>query len=63
MNFETTIGLEVHVELKTKSKMARPAPETYGQEPNTETNEIDWGCSGVLPSKNRGAYQLGKMVA
>ncbi len=43
MNFETTIGLEVHVELKTKSKMFSPAPVTYGQEPNTETNVIDWG--------------------
>ena len=63
MNFETTIGLEVHVELKTKSKMFSPAPVTYGQEPNTETNVIDWGFPGVLPSINRGAYQLGIMVA
>ncbi|MCG4285188.1 hypothetical protein K9853_10820, partial [Lacticaseibacillus paracasei] len=38
MNFETTIGLEVHVELKTKSKMFSPSPVTYGQEPNTQTN-------------------------
>ena len=63
MNFETTIGLEVHVELKTKSKMFSPAPVTYGQEPNTETNVIDWGFPGVLPSINRGAYQLGIMLA
>jgi len=62
MNFETTIGLEVHVELKTKSKMFSPSPVTYGQEPNTQTNVIDWGFPGVLPSINRGAYQLGIMV-
>lgn len=63
MNFETTIGLEVHVELKTNSKMFSPSPVSYGAEPNTETNVIDWGFPGVLPSVNRGAYELGLMVA
>lgn len=63
MNFETTIGLEVHIELKTKSKMYSPAPVTYGAEPNTQTNVIDWGYPGVLPSANKGAYSLGIMVA
>ncbi|KRN27266.1 aspartyl glutamyl-tRNA amidotransferase subunit B [Lactobacillus selangorensis] len=63
MNFETTIGLEVHVELKTNSKMFSPAPVTYGAEPNTSTNVIDWGFPGVLPTVNQGAYGLGIMVA
>ena len=63
MNFETTIGLEVHVELKTKSKMYSPAPVSYGAEPNTNTNIIDWGYPGVLPIVNKGAYELGLMVA
>lgn len=63
MNFETTIGLEVHIELKTKSKMYSPSPVTYGADPNTATNVIDWGYPGVLPSANRGAYSLGIMVA
>lgn len=63
MNFETTIGLEVHIELKTKSKMYSPSPVSYGAEPNTQTNMIDWGYPGVLPSVNRGAYELGLMVA
>lgn len=63
MNFETTIGLEVHVELKTKSKMFSPSPVSYGAEPNTETNVIDWGFPGVLPSINKGAYSYGIMVA
>lgn len=63
MNFKTTIGLEVHVELKTQSKMYSPSPVSYGAEPNTQTNMIDWGYPGVLPSVNRGAYELGLMVA
>ncbi|MFD1431497.1 Asp-tRNA(Asn)/Glu-tRNA(Gln) amidotransferase subunit GatB [Lacticaseibacillus yichunensis] len=63
MNFETTIGLEVHVELKTKSKMFSPSPVSYGAEPNVNTNVIDWGYPGVLPSINQGAYSLGIMVA
>ncbi|WP_390408178.1 Asp-tRNA(Asn)/Glu-tRNA(Gln) amidotransferase subunit GatB [Lacticaseibacillus jixiensis] len=63
MNFETTIGLEVHVELKTKSKMFSPSPVSYGAEPNTMTNVIDWGFPGVLPSINKGAYSYGIMVA
>ncbi|WP_225047793.1 Asp-tRNA(Asn)/Glu-tRNA(Gln) amidotransferase subunit GatB [Lacticaseibacillus kribbianus] len=63
MNFETTIGLEVHVELKTKSKMYSPTPVSYGAAPNTQTNVIDWGFPGVLPSINKGAYSYGIMVA
>ena len=63
MNFETTIGLEVHVELKTKSKMFSPSPVSYGAEPNTQTNVIDWGFPGVLPTINKGAYSYGMMVA
>lgn len=63
MNFETTIGLEVHVELKTKSKMFSPSPVSYGAEPNTQTNVIDWGFPGVLPTINKGAYSYGIMVA
>ncbi|WP_125770035.1 Asp-tRNA(Asn)/Glu-tRNA(Gln) amidotransferase subunit GatB [Companilactobacillus furfuricola] len=63
MNFETTIGLEVHVELKTNSKMFSPSPVAYGAEPNTNTNIIDFGFPGVLPSVNKGGYRLGVMVA
>ncbi|WP_125708502.1 Asp-tRNA(Asn)/Glu-tRNA(Gln) amidotransferase subunit GatB [Companilactobacillus zhongbaensis] len=63
MNFETTIGLEVHVELKTNSKMFSPSPVAYGAEPNTNTNVIDFGFPGVLPSVNKGGYRLGVMVA
>ncbi|GBG94738.1 aspartyl/glutamyl-tRNA(Asn/Gln) amidotransferase subunit B [Ligilactobacillus salitolerans] len=63
MNFETTIGLEVHVEMKTKSKAFSPAPVQYGQEPNTNTNVIDWGYPGVLPEVNKGALEYGMRAA
>jgi len=59
MNFETVIGLEVHVELKTNSKMFSPAPARFGAEPNENTNEIDWGYPGALPSMNTQAIEYG----
>ncbi|MDD7758554.1 Asp-tRNA(Asn)/Glu-tRNA(Gln) amidotransferase subunit GatB [Aerococcus suis] len=57
MNYETVIGLEVHVELKTDSKMFSPSPAHFGAEPNANTNMIDWGYPGVLPSINRGGVE------
>ena len=63
MNFKSTIGFEVHFELKTKSKIFSPSPVSYGAKPNTETNVIDWGMPGVLPYVNKDVYRLGIMVA
>lgn len=63
MNFETTIGLEVHVELKTKSKMFSPSANEFGDTPNLNTNVIDWGYPGVLPSVNKGAVEFGMRAA
>ena len=63
MNFETTIGLEVHIEMKTNSKAYSPAPVVYGAEPNTNTNVIDWGYPGVLPQLNKGALEYGMRAA
>ena len=57
MNFEAVIGLEVHVELKTKSKVFSPAPAHFGAEPNTNTNVIDLGYPGVLPVLNKEAVE------
>src|SRR5690625_519623 len=58
MNFETVIGLEVHVELKTNSKMFSPSPSGFGAEPNSNTNAIDWGYPGVLPIPNEKGIEL-----
>ena len=55
MHFETVIGLEVHVELKTDSKMFSPSPAHFGAEPNSNTNVIDLGYPGVLPVVNKRA--------
>ncbi|QNQ80882.1 Asp-tRNA(Asn)/Glu-tRNA(Gln) amidotransferase subunit GatB [Lactobacillus sp. PV034] len=63
MNFKSTIGLEVHFELKTKSKIFSPSPVSYGAPANTKTNVIDWAMPGVLPKLNKDVYRLGIMVA
>ncbi|NEW63282.1 Asp-tRNA(Asn)/Glu-tRNA(Gln) amidotransferase subunit GatB [Granulicatella sp. zg-ZJ] len=63
MNFETVIGLEVHVELKTDSKMFSPTPAHFGAEPNTNTNVVDWGYPGVLPTLNKQAVEFGMRAA
>ncbi|NCU16623.1 Asp-tRNA(Asn)/Glu-tRNA(Gln) amidotransferase subunit GatB [Pallidibacillus pasinlerensis] len=63
MNFEAVIGLEVHVELKTKSKVFSPSPNQFGAEPNTNTNVIDWGYPGVLPVLNKEAVNFAMKAA
>ncbi|EMC07718.1 Asp-tRNA(Asn)/Glu-tRNA(Gln) amidotransferase subunit GatB [Streptococcus mutans] len=63
MNFETIIGLEVHVELKTNSKIFSPAPAHFGEEPNTNTNIVDWSFPGVLPVMNKGVIDYGIKAA
>ncbi|KRN90553.1 Asp-tRNA(Asn)/Glu-tRNA(Gln) amidotransferase subunit GatB [Ligilactobacillus ceti] len=63
MNFETTVGLEVHIEMQTKSKAYSPSPVQYGAEQNTNTNVIDWGYPGVLPVVNKGALEFAMRAA
>lgn len=58
MNYETVIGIEIHCELKTKSKMFSGAPVAVNRQPNTCVNEIDLGHPGVLPSLNKEAVRL-----
>lgn len=63
MNFETIIGLEVHVELKTNSKIFSSSPAHFGAEPNSNTNEKDWAYPGALPILNKGAIEYGMRAA
>ena len=52
MKYDVTIGIEIHLELKTKTKMFSAAPCSFNQPANTACNEIDLGFPGVLPSVN-----------
>ena len=63
MNFETIIGLEVHVELKTEAKIFSTSPAHFGAEPNSNANEKDWAYPGVLPVLNKGALEYGMRAA
>jgi aspartyl-tRNA(Asn)/glutamyl-tRNA(Gln) amidotransferase subunit B len=63
MNFETIIGLEVHVELKTDSKIFSSSPNHFGAAPNTQTSVIDLGYPGVLPVLNKRAVEFAMKAA
>jgi len=53
MEWETVIGLEIHAQLSTKSKIFSGAATTYGSEPNTQACAVDLGLPGVLPVINK----------
>ncbi|MGC1182600.1 Asp-tRNA(Asn)/Glu-tRNA(Gln) amidotransferase subunit GatB [Legionella sp.] len=55
MEWDTVIGLEVHAQLKTKSKLFSGAPTTFGSAPNSQSCFIDAGFPGVLPVLNQEA--------
>jgi len=63
MSFETVIGLEVHVELKTKSKIFSSSPNVFGNEPNENINPKDLGYPGTLPVLNEEAVNFGMKAA
>ena len=54
-NWQPVIGLEVHVQLATKTKLFSSSPIAFGAEPNTQASEIDLGLPGVLPVLNKEA--------
>ncbi len=55
--YEAVIGLEVHVQIKTASKMFCKCPNHYGAEPNTNVCPVCMGHPGVLPNPNREAIR------
>ena len=49
MEWETVIGLEIHAQLATRSKIFSASSTAYGAAPNTQANLVDLGYPGVLP--------------
>lgn len=61
MEWETVIGLEIHVQLATKSKIFSGSSTAFGAEPNTQANVIDLAMPGTLPVVNEEAYRCATM--
>ena len=58
MEWETVIGLEIHTQLATKSKIFSGAATAYGAEPNTQACAVDLGLPGVLPVVNKEVIRM-----
>jgi aspartyl-tRNA(Asn)/glutamyl-tRNA(Gln) amidotransferase subunit B len=57
-SWESVIGLEIHVQLATFTKLFSSSPTMFGSEPNTQASEIDLGLPGVLPVLNKEAISF-----
>ncbi len=64
--YHIVIGIEIHVQLSTESKMFSSSPHKFGMQPNTQANEIDCALPGTLPQPNLNAFKkavkLGLMI-
>ena len=60
--YEVVIGLEVHAQLKTKTKIFAPDKNEFGQEPNSLTSPITLGMPGVLPVLNKECVNMGILL-
>ena len=58
IEWETVIGLEIHAQLATRSKIFSGSSTSYGGAPNTQANLVDLGYPGVLPVLNREAVRM-----
>ena len=58
MEWETVIGLEIHTQLATRSKIFSGASTAYGAAPNTQACAVDLGLPGVLPVLNREVVRM-----
>jgi aspartyl-tRNA(Asn)/glutamyl-tRNA(Gln) amidotransferase subunit B len=56
--WEVVIGLEIHAQLATKSKIFSGSSTAYGAEPNTQANLVDLGYPGVLPVLNKEVVRM-----
>ena len=63
VELEPVIGLEIHVQLKTRTKMFCSCALSFGEEPNTRTCPVCLGLPGSLPVVNAQAIHFGLMMA
>ena len=61
MQWEVVIGLEIHTQLTTRSKIFSGRSTTFGSEPNTQASLVDLGMPGVLPVLNQEAVRMAVM--
>jgi aspartyl-tRNA(Asn)/glutamyl-tRNA(Gln) amidotransferase subunit B len=62
VTYEPVIGLEIHVQLRTRTKMFCPCPLSFGEPPNTRTCPVCLGLPGTLPVTNAEAIHFGLMI-
>ena len=60
--YEIVIGLEVHAQLRTESKLFSPAPVAYGGKPNHSVEPVCLALPGVLPVLNKRAVECAILV-
>jgi aspartyl-tRNA(Asn)/glutamyl-tRNA(Gln) amidotransferase subunit B len=60
--YEMVVGLEVHVELATRTKLFSGSPNRFGDEPNTNIDPVTLGLPGALPVLNRQAVELAMRI-
>ena len=60
--WEMVVGLEVHVELATETKLFSPSPNRFGDEPNTNIDPVTLGLPGALPVLNHHAVELAMRI-
>ena len=63
MNYEAVIGIEIHVEMKTKSKMFSSSANVFGADTNSKVSPIDMGFPGAMPVVNKKAVENAIRVA
>lgn len=61
--WEVVIGIEIHTQLNTHSKIFSGASTTFGQDPNTQASLVDLAMPGVLPVLNKEVVDLADLIA